>query len=104
MEDHINSNIEPSVPLSVYQELYQVNISSLTASFSTCLIVSFPCLITSFLSLIAYHFSVRLQELGGHRGLSNSSGNHSGRRNFPNIDLQNMELDRGQVIQKHNLS
>ena len=24
MEDHINSNIEPSVPLSVYQELYQV--------------------------------------------------------------------------------
>ena len=23
MEDHINSNIEPSVPLSVYQELYQ---------------------------------------------------------------------------------
>lgn len=23
MEDHINSNIEPSVPMSVYQELYQ---------------------------------------------------------------------------------
>ena len=53
MEDHINSNIEPSVPLSVYQELYQVNISSLTASFSTCLIVSFPCLFLSFLCLIA---------------------------------------------------
>merc|ERR1719242_1438764 len=65
MEDHINSNIEPSVPLSVYQELYQ--------------------------------------ELGGHRGLSNSSGNHSGRRNFPNIDLQNMELDRGQGLDNKNM-
>ena len=42
-----------------------------------------------------------MQELGGHRGLSNGSGNNSGsRRNFPNIDLQNLELDRGQVIKE----
>jgi len=66
MEDHINSNVEPSVPLSVYQELYQ--------------------------------------ELGGHRGLSNGSGNNSGsRRNFPNIDLQNLELDRGQGLDNKNM-
>ena len=37
---------------------------------------------------------VSFQELGGHRGLSNSSGSRAGRRNFQNIDLQNMELDR----------
>ena len=37
---------------------------------------------------------VSFQELGGHRGLSNGSGSRAGRRNFQNIDLQNMELDR----------
>ena len=83
MEDHINSNIEPSVPLSVYQELYQVimvMVVMMEEEDDDC--DQQPPDLCIF------------QELGGHRGLSNSSGSRGGRRTFQNIDLQNMELDR----------
>ena len=83
MEDHINSNIEPSVPLSVYQELYQViRVMLVMIEIKDTILINSRLIFVSF------------QELGGHRGLSNSSGSRAGRRNFQNIDLQNMELDR----------
>ena len=83
MEDHINSNIEPSVPLSVYQELYQViRVMLVMIEIKDTILINSRLIFVSF------------QELGGHRGLSNSSGSRGGRRTFQNIDLQNMELDR----------
>ena len=87
MEDHINSNIEPSVPLSVYQELYQV-MMVIMVMIEMEKRRRMTIVINSRLIFVSF------QELGGHRGLSNSSGSRAGRRNFQNIDLQNMELDR----------
>ena len=84
MEDHINSNIEPSVPLSVYQELYQVIMVMIEMEKRRRMTI----VINSRLIFVSF------QELGGHRGLSNSSGSRAGRRNFQHIDLQNMDLDR----------